>query len=191
MKLREVVVDGPRKPERVIEVPVSLWADTAEGKPPAPVSIGLRLPSEKNERDAGTEGAEREYEVHGGTEDERVRAYNSGVMVLIVTAAACLTLDASQPFFDGYLDTERRLTKDGLRFIYDQIETLQIAAKVAVPEIGDEGFSHLIAMWERGEALGLIPELEAQKLRRVLEYVRQQMANAEEEAEARGMGLAV
>jgi hypothetical protein len=59
-----------------------------------------------------------------------------------------------------------------------------------MPEIDDAGASHLYAMLVRGAAWEFTQPEEARKLRRMLEHCRQELGQAEEIAEKRGVILA-
>lgn len=186
-RFAEILKAGPRKPGRIVTLPTSAFAESAGDRPAAPVQIGLRLPSEQDFRRAQAEGSEREDELGPSADpDDRVRAFNSGVIVTLVAACSCLAMDATQPFFESYLEAEHRLTPDGLRLLWQALELLQVAENPSIPELTDEGMSHLWAIWERGEALAAMPDVEAKKIRRMLEWARQTLALAEEQADALG-----
>lgn len=189
VNLRRVGSAAARRPERVVELPLIAWADI-QGKPSSPLPIGLRVPSAQQYRDAESAGFEAESFLDAADEEGRVLAYNQALMVEALAVACCLAVDVMAPFFaDGVLEIQRRLTPEGIRRLWQELEVLRISTTPGMPEATDEGFSHLIAIWERGIALDRMPTEEAKKMRRLIEFVRQQMAAVEAEAEAQGVAL--
>lgn len=184
-RFADMLRSGPRRPGRVVTLPLTAWSETTKDRPAAPIDVGLRLPSELDIRRANQEGAEREEALGPSADpDDRTREFNSGVMVSMIAACTSLAVDASLPFFESYLEAEMRLSPDGVRLLWQELELLQISSSPALPELTDEGMSHLWAMWERGEALAIMPPEEAKKVRRALEWARQQLAFVEEHLEA-------
>lgn len=178
------------KPPRVVELPPSAWSSTAKERPTTPVKIGLRLVSE-DDRHQARETAIDAVGLEVTEVSDRNDIFNSVLIRELVACGCCLALDERQPFFlSGGLEVAQRLTTDGVKRLWQELETLDIANRVAMPEANDEGFSHLVAMWDRGAAFEYMPPEVAASLRRTVEYVRQEMADAEGRAEAMGVILA-
>lgn len=177
-----------RKPPKVVVLPLSGWADGQSDKPQAALSIGLVIPSDADERAAEKEAEKVAPEPHR-TDNERA-SYNHTIIVEIVARCTTQALSAELPFFDmGALDVARRLTSAGVRRLWDELEALRAASDPAIAEAGDEEFAHLIALWDRGIGFDHLPLEEAKKCRRLVEVVRQALAEAEARAERQGVPI--
>jgi hypothetical protein len=177
---------GPQKPPCVVELPKSAWADGAS----APIAIGLRLPAQNDYEEAAREAlAASAGFAADGDEEDRAAAYNNVLMREVLARATCLAVDYVQPFFAsaGALELGRRLTADGVRRLWQELELLIVSENPALPEATDEGMSHLIAIWDRGVALEKIPPEEARKIRRLIEFARQTLADVEAQADPHGV----
>lgn len=185
--------EGPalRKPPKVVELPLSAWADGREDKPAAPIPIGLRLPSEDDVQRARDEASKaiEEFASRGDT-DDRVSAYNDALVRELVASSACQAADVTKPFFEmASLDVRRRLTPDGVKRLYQEIEALRTGCDPAMPELDPEGLAHLTAMLDRDVWKDHLPYEEAKRIRRLLEHARQELFEAEQRAERAGVPL--
>jgi hypothetical protein len=180
----------PPAPPRVVRLPPSAWADDREDKPVSPVEIGLRLPSEADITNAKEEAVKALARLEGGDHEDKVDYFNDALMRHLVASATCQPLNRTEHYFSmGADELAVRLTKDGLRRMYNELEALQASDNPGMPEAGDEEFAHLVAMWDRGIAWDFMPPEEAKKVRRLIEYARQQMTEAEMKAESNGHAL--
>lgn len=184
---------GPaaRKPPRVVELPVSAWAPNVTGCPSAPVPIGLFPPSEPTIEAARSNALqESAIKAADGDEDDRTLAYNDCFIREVLGGSTCLAMDVTKPFFATPLEMANRLTVEGLRRLWQELEVLRVSDSPGMPEIDDAGASHLDAMLVRGVAWEILEPEETRKIRRLLEHCRQVMADAEDVAEKRGVILA-
>lgn len=178
------------KPPRVVELPLVAWAASSSERPAAPIPIGLRLPSE-DDRQQARNAALDAVGLDVTDPEDRVSIFNDALIRELLAAACCLAVDERQPFFgSGSLEIAQRLTTEGVKRLWQELGVLDDASKVSMPEATDEGFSHLVAMWDRGVGFEYMPPEEAVRLRRLVECVRQEMAEAEERASALGVILA-
>jgi hypothetical protein len=178
--LKEAARGGPPLPPRVIELPVSAWSADRPDRPMSPVSIGLRVPSDDDTEAAKDEAMQRVALLPSGVDpSDRIDAFNDALVANLVAAATCIPTDVTQRFFGmGEDEISIRLTTDGIKRLWQEIEMLRTAENPGMPEAGDEEFSHLIALWER-DAVTLLPPEEAKQCRRLVEHVRQRLAEAE------------
>lgn len=180
-----------RKPPHVFELPLSAWADGHADKPAAPTVIGMRLPSDEDERRAEDE-ADKAVETFAssGDIDSRIRARNSALISELVAASTCQASDVTQAFFEtASLDVRRRLTTAGVQRLWQELQTLKASTEPGMPELDVEGLAHLTAMLDRGVGFDHMPREEAKRLRRLLEHVRLALSQGEEVAERNGVAL--
>jgi hypothetical protein len=171
---------GPPLPPRVVELPPSAWSADRPDRPMSAVSIGIRVPSDDDTEAAKEAAMERVAQLPSGADQsDRIDAYNDALVKNLVACSTCVPTDVTQRFFGmGEDEIDVRLTTDGVRRLWHEVEALRIAENPGMPEAGDEEFSHLIALWER-DAVDLLPAVEAMQCRRLVEYVRQRLAEAE------------
>lgn len=180
---------GGRTPPHVVTLPLSAWDDAREDKPAAPIPIGLKLPSEIDcESCQGEAEKAAERFAPAGDYDDKVTAYNDAIIRELIARCSTLAGDVTQPFFEmGALDVGSRLTRDGVQRMWQELEVLREASNASMPEIDAvEGFAHLVAMWDREAAWAYLPPEEKKKCFRLLEFVRQSLAEGEERAERMG-----
>jgi hypothetical protein len=175
---------GPtvRKPPGAVTLPPGAWSDAREDKPLAPVEIGLRLLSELDITTCKERAEKRAALVsQHGEADDKAAAYNQALMCAFAECGTCMPHDATQPYFiAGEDEIRHRLTWDGIRRIWHELEALRAANDPSIPELDDEGFAHLAAMHHRGICWQAMPPSEARRARRLLELVRMTMSAAEE-----------
>lgn len=182
-----------RQPPRLVELPVDAWAAGVTGAPNAPVTIGLRIPTDREEEEADASARQEALLVaQNGDDEDLIRTRNNVLIKEILGCAVCLPLDVTMPFFETpqRFQIERRLTSKGIARLWQELEVLRASGNAAMPEIDDAGASHLDAMLIRGVAWEFMQAEEARKIRRLLEHCRQELAQAEEIAEKRGVILA-
>lgn len=151
------------------------------------VTIGIRVPSDDDTEAAKEAAMERVSQLPSGADQsDRIDAYNDALVKNLVACSTCVPTDVTQRFFGmGEDEIDVRLTTDGVRRLWQEVEALRIAENPGMPEAGDEEFSHLIALWER-DAVNLLPAVEAMQCRRLVEYVRQRLAEAEARVQGTG-----
>ncbi len=182
----------PLRPPRVVTIPPSAWASHRADRPAEPVQVGLRLISEEDTQYARGEAARiaAEYIQNAENEEERVAAFNDALIRVALGRALCQPHDVTQPYFlMGEDEIRVRLTSDGARRLYQELEALHVAESPAMPEIDEEGFAHLLAMWDRGLWLKYTDRAERMRILRLLEACRQEMLEAEMLGEAAGEAL--
>ncbi len=178
-----------RKPGRVIELPLSAWAEA--GRPSAPMPMGIVIPPEAVEQRIDREAEQEAIMLAAGLDrDAYVRFYNRAVTRDLLHAATCVAIDVSLPFFATPLELLERLTAEGVERLMDELAALRKAESPAMPEIDDAGASHLDAMLIRGVGWDYMTPDEVRETRRLLEHCRQSLARAEEIAESKGAILA-
>jgi len=180
-----------RKPVHSVTLPLNCWEDSQSDKPAGPLPIGLKLPSET---DVGIAESEAEKMAERGNHveyDEKIKAYNRALICELVARCSTLAADVTAPFWEmGALDVGRRLTSDGVQRLWQELEVIRTASDASMPEIDPvEGFAHLLAIWERGIAWDHLPREEQKKCFRLLEFVRQTLAEGEAIAERAGIPL--
>lgn len=171
--------EGKRVP-RVLSLPPSAWADSRSDKPREPVTIGIRLLSEEDVQVARSSAAKIAVElVPVGTEDDRIAAYNDALMRFAAERGTCSPTDAEMPHFPmGELEIRERMTPEGVRRIWHEIEALHLASNPSLPEIDDEGLAHLFAVIHR-DALARMSTADASRVRRLLELCRSELAEVD------------
>jgi hypothetical protein len=173
---------GPRKPPRVISLKPSAWADSWKDKPQGPIDIGIRRVAEEDIQAAKSEAARicAEIVTSGADEDDRVSAYNDALIRVAAARGTSSPVDVSAPFFVmGEDEIREKMTPEGVRALWDAINALHIADSPLLPEIGNEGFGQLIAIWDREVAFDYLPPGGAAQIGRLLEHVRQELEIAE------------
>jgi hypothetical protein len=178
-----------RKPTTTAILSPSAFSDDRADKPTQPVRVGVRLLSEQETQQAKGEAARVAWEFHEGHEDteEQVNAYNDALMRVAVSYGITTDSRIDIPYFAmAELEVRQRLTPEGIRFLYHQIEQLHLAQSPVIAQAGQAEVSHLVALLERGKAWGHLEPEERARCARLLEYVRMQLEDAEAEAEAAG-----
>lgn len=172
---------------KVIALPPSAWADSREDKPREPVKIGIRLISDEDTQIARSAAAKIAVEfVATGSEDDRIAAYNDALMRVAAEHGTCSPTNAEEPFFMmGELEIRQRLTPEGVRRIWHEIEALHAALNPSVAEIDDEGLAHLFALLHR-DGLDRLDKSDASLVRRLLEMARSTLAEREEQHDLAG-----
>jgi hypothetical protein len=179
--------DGARLPPRVIALPPSAWADHRDDKPREPVRIGIRLISEEDTQIARSEAAKVAVEiVPVGDEDDRIAAYNDALMRFAAERGTCSPTNAEDPYFVmGEMEIRERLTPEGVRRLWHEIEGLHVASNPSVSEIDDEGLAELFALLHHG-ALDRLEKSDASRVRRLLELCRVDLAELDEQHDLAG-----
>jgi hypothetical protein len=171
-----------RPPARVVTLPSSAWADSRTDKPLEPVKIGIRLISEQDTQAARSEAAKVAVElapVTPGadiTEDEQTAAYNGALMRFAAEYGTCDPKNAELPYFSlGEFEIRGRMTPEGIRRLWHEIEALHIASDPSVSEVDDEGLAELFASLH-ADALDRLEKSDAALVRRLLEICRSRLA---------------
>jgi hypothetical protein len=187
--LRSTRAAQTRKPPGTVTLKPSAWASSWAEAPTTAVQIGLRRLAEEDILAAKGEAARITAEAVAGdaSEEDRISIFNDTLMRVAVARGACSTEDASVAFFQlGELAIRQRMTPEGVRAIWDALQSLHVSDSPLLPELDNEGFAHLIAMWDRGVAFEYLPANEAAQVLRLLEHVRQTLETAESLAERDG-----
>jgi hypothetical protein len=180
---------GPRKPPRVLSLKPSSWADSWKDKPQGPVDIGIRRLAEEDVQAAKGEAARlcAELTSDAADEDDRVSAYNDALLRVAAARGTSSVADVTVPFFTmGEDEIRQKMTPEGVRALWDAINALHIADSPLLPELDNEGFGQLIAIWDRQVAFEYLPPGGAAQCLRLLEHVRQELEAAETRAERDG-----
>lgn len=175
---------GPRKPPRVFELPLGAWSDERSDKPLAPVAVGIRLLSEEDVQYARSEAAKVAVELIAvGDEDDRIAAFNDALTRFAAERGMCSPESVEDPFFAlGELEIRQRMTPEGVRRIWQEIEALHVGCNPSLTEIDDDGLAHLFAMLYR-DCLDRLSREDAAHARRLLERVRSMLDEVDDFAE--------
>jgi len=178
------------KPRRVVQIPPTAWA---EGHPEAPVTavdVGLKLLSEQDVQEAKVTAARVIAELYGQVDDEEsiVSGYNDALMRACVGRATCKPDSAATPFFElGEDEIRVKLTPEGIRGLYQEIEANHLALSPTLLEIDEDGRLELAAMLQRLDLWDFIPAEERPLLGRLLAHCHGVMQEAEDIADDAGV----
>lgn len=140
------------KPERIVVLPPSAFADDWESRPRVEVAVGLRRLSQQ---DLGIARREAEREAVGFYEELRdsPRKVNFEVLDELRNDALCIGAvgraatdpnDTAIPYFLGQEDTAKAaLTPEGARRLWDELVLLHVGGNVARPRASDEDCQRL------------------------------------------------
>lgn len=147
------------KPERIVVLPPSAFAEDWPNRPHVEVAIGLRRLSQS---DLGIARREAEREAVGFYDELREsprkvsfdvldELRNDALIVGAVGRAATDPNDASKPYFAGQEDGARMaLTPQGARRLWDELVLLHVGGNVARPRASDEDVRRLGKALARG-----------------------------------------
>lgn len=163
------------KPARIVIVQPSAFDPTWERAPRTPIALGLRGVSSGDEAIARAE-AERiaRDELKHTDPVAFTEAYNDTLMRWIVARAACDPNDASapHPLLTRAEDQVRfALTSTAVRWLFEEIEQLQIATGPLHEPATDEELGELLALLATPEALSRLAPNNARYCRRLLRVV--------------------
>jgi hypothetical protein len=123
------------------------FADTWEGKPVAPVEIGLRVPPEGEMIGARVEAVRVARDTRGDlTDADRDQIFNDALTSIIVARGICDPNDvrASHPFLQMAEDVVPMALKTRtIRHLFEQLDKLHIEQSPLFLEIDREGLSRL------------------------------------------------
>ena len=179
------------RPIEVIDVPVACWAidkDWAK-RPTTPIPMGFRpVSADRNDwckrraalyatRQLIDSMRERDI-VPTQLNDLWIETYNNAFMRFRVLMGSCHPQDVRQPhpIWEGRgEDTVHKfLVEEGVAELYDALTRVEVACSPARVEATDDEIEELVAM--APEALRGLPEAKAQRLRRLLHFVYEELA---------------
>ncbi len=179
MGFTKVLEARNRRAERVVSVPASMFADTGD-KPAGDEQIGLRRLSEADVQQARAQAAHRALALHDD-HDGQIEAFNDALMAWAVARGTCSPDDVTAPFFEMAEDTVQvRLTSEGIRYLYDEIDRLSIEGSPLQPVATPEQLTELAQWFTTGERWGAVPAAVARRVMRLLAHVHEERAAAGE-----------
>ena len=166
--------DVATPPAHTRVVPPTVFASTFKRRPTTEVCAGFRALSEDDIVWAKQEAAKRAWEAHPQLPDEQLRidAFNDALMRCTIARGTCDPNDCAKPWdmWQGGPDSNvhTMLTKDGTRYLYDEVERATILASPLRGEAMDEDVLTLFDVLPL--ALPSMPHVAASRVRRMLAY---------------------
>jgi hypothetical protein len=164
-------IPGIVAPPRVVEVPVSMFAEDWDKKPEFPAKLGVRHISDADVQAARSHASKVATQQHPNLSNEAdrecwVEAYNDALMRWIVARAACSAVDAKQ-YFELWQEApedlvKHALTSEGVRFIFDAWEQMKLETSPLSTEATDEEIASMFDLIQVS-----LPELSPQRQARV------------------------
>lgn len=171
-----------RRAPRTVKLAPSGFADTWDGKPEAPVEMGLRLIPEGELATARSVAVKSAMQLHPEL-DERsdiwLEAYNQALMHWAIAHALCRPDDVTQPFWEMAEDlVPIALNSAGTLRLYEELELLTVLESPLSPEIDDVGIETLSAVMSDPDRRRLLPVSTLRRLRRLLGHALEELAAA-------------
>lgn len=114
---------------RIVSVPVSAWKSAWAEHPRGPVDIGIRFTGNGDDQLARADAGKQSWALHPHEADEdlRIEAHNDALMRWVVARGACQPFNAARSWFErDEVSVRERMTSDGVRFLYEAVESLLI-----------------------------------------------------------------
>jgi hypothetical protein len=183
------LVREAQKPPRVIVFPPTIFKSAWAERPTSDVAIGIRLPSDYEVTLARANAADLAIRLHGEKDYEgRVAAMADGVMREFCALAMCDPNDVSQSYFDLPEDECRqKLTPEGAKCIFDEIERLQIETSPVHREADDDEMATLGEVLCEEVPLATLSAVQASRARRLIAFLYDEIFDAPEETPPEGL----
>ena len=165
-------------PPHVVTLPAEAWATTWKTRPDGPVRIGLRRHSEGDARAVSAAAAQKAWLLHPADEqsEERIEAYNAGVLARMVGRVACDPDDVSIPYWEMADDAvPAALTPGGIEFLYGEIDRFHVEDSPTAHEAGDDELAWLAGALATGDVWRSMAVDDVARARRMLAYAMRQM----------------
>lgn len=175
-----------------VEISAKHWAGDVVDRPTKPLAVGVRLLSEQDVQEAKAEGSRVVTGFYGGAPDpEGINdAYNDALMRSCVARAITHTEDASiRHFVLGEEEIRQQLTPEGVRALFQAVESVHIGASPCMAEIDDDGCLKLAAILQRRKAFATLDVESRARVRRLLSYALDALEEGEASAEASGVAI--
>jgi hypothetical protein len=178
MKFSQHVAQQQQKPSKTLELEPSAFAPTWEKAPRSKICIGLRGVSDGDESTARAEAEKlaREDYKHED-QDNYIDCFNDLLMRNIVARGICDPNDVTKPHptFKNAETRVRYLTPASVRYLYEELERLQLETSPLHPEATDDEIAKLVDALFGGQALTKLPEPQARRVRKLLRYVLEEL----------------
>lgn len=175
-----------RAPLYTLTLPPHAFIPTWRSAPRAPVRVGITLISSVDVERAKSNAAKSAYRQfpNEGQSAERIEAYDHALVCWLVARGTCDPDNVSIPF-DLWREAPEDIVPDalsleGLKACWDAIDQLAAETSPVTPEIDDEGIKQLCEL--APSALAVLPEIRAQRLRRLLGACFEELLAAASEA---------
>lgn len=170
------VADGPRRrPDHVVTLPPSAFAETYADRPREPFPVGIRRISEGELGEARAEGqkkADRKHPSLAAGDPIWNDAYNQALMHHAIAAGTCMPDDVDQPRWEMAYDTVPLvLAPAGAARLFDEIEMLQIIDSPLSLETTPAEEAQLSELLLSGGLFAEVPAGDARWMRRMLRAV--------------------
>jgi hypothetical protein len=164
-----------RKPVRTVKIEPGDFADDWRNKPKSAVVVGLRLLS-SNDEDTAKEQAYKSAQELGPDADPSAitEKFESTLKSYAVALALCDPNDvkSSHPAFPMAEDNvPEALTSNCITRLFDELERTQIEHSPLFGEIDEDSVRSLVAALSIDDPFDGIPDEEARRIRRYLQFV--------------------
>jgi len=171
-----------KKPPRVVVFPPTIFADTWAAKPTDDVAIGLRIPSDYDVSCARANAAQRVADLHAEGDDRSVwiDAMNDAVFREVCALAMTDPNNVAERYFPLQDDdVYRRLSSEGVKRVFDEVERLAIETSPVHVEATDDEVSLLAELLITPEAIDVLPTFKAKRARRLLKFLLDELVATE------------
>lgn len=158
---------------KVIPLSPSAWEDTWTHRPVDTVAVGLRSISLKDYQQAYNEAAKWCAE-NAPSDDIFVFRDNikMRMQVWVVARCTCDPNDIKQGYFQrGDEEVEEALRPDGVKYIYNEFETLVLEESPLQPLANDDEVFDLITILAANEKLPALPDSKQARCRRLIRHL--------------------
>jgi len=173
-----------RKPPRIIVFPPTIFSDTWKSRPTADVAIGIRVPGDYDVSCARANAARIAWDLHPLEADVsgRMDAMNDAIMREFCSLGMCSANDVYQAYFpDQEDDVRMKLTTEGAKRIFDEVEQLQIETSPVHREADDDECVLLAgALTVASETIDALPAFKAKRIRRLVAFLHDELLLNEE-----------
>lgn len=170
-------VELPVAPAGTVVLQPQAWAATYKKRPADAVALGLRLPSEGELITAQAQATE-EAAQRGRTGEARAWRFNEALVCWTLAAALCDPNDAGKPYFERADEEVRSAFPDEtLRHLWHELERLRLETSPVRKAATDAEVADLATLLADG-ALAAVPEPGATRLRRLLRFVLEEIAQS-------------
>jgi hypothetical protein len=162
------------KPGKVVVLQPSAFSPSWEKVPRSAIAVGLRGVSDGDESTARAE-AEKILRTEFTHEDPQnaVDCYNDLLMRQIVSRGICDVNDATKPhdLLRTELTVRFALTSRTVRYLFEELERMQIETSPLHPEATDDDLRRLAAELSSDHPFAALLPVEQRRMRRLLQHV--------------------
>lgn len=175
---------GKIAPPRTLTLPASIFASDWGARPKDSIAVGLRSLSEGDLQTSTSEATKFALGVHPEGGEAFVDAYNDALIRWALARGLCDPNDVHGPCPVLPLPDEEAVrcafTKAGARWIFDELERLQIETSPIYPEADEDDIRALGDFLSRDEPLWPLEGLRERRARRLLRFVLEEIQAAHE-----------